>query len=275
MSRTLINTMTVLSNVLRSQELRGIISTERTLLRVQKALTEKPSLCNSLICIRQTRMLIQTGTLNITRIKQVYSPQDSLTLHCLPVNKSHISSLHNLECKFHNITYLRCLDNILSLEEAGSGVFELRDIMPNDLIYENVFLFYEEETKCLTILCITEVKIRTDRGNQFLCNMNKQLMCGDITQLILDDNRVISIYHVMNQMSNLEKTSKLMETKLDVIRGDLESIETALEKKNKSLQILKVQQEEERSLVSLTSSSPQTALTWIFIGILFLFLCYG
>ena len=66
-----------------------------------------------------------------------------------------------------------------------------------------------------------------------------------------------------------------MKTKLDVIKEDLESVETALEKKNKTLQILKVQQEEERSLVSLTSSSPQTALTWIFIGILFLFLCYG
>ena len=138
-----------------------------------------------------------------------------------------------------------------------------------------MMIFYEEETMCLTILCLTEVKIRTDRGNQFLCNMNKQLMCGDITQLILDDDRVISIYHVMNQMSKLEKTSKLMETKLDVIKEDLESVETALEKKNKTLQILKVQQEEERSLVSLTSSSPQTALTWIFIGILFLFLCYG
>jgi hypothetical protein len=66
-----------------------------------------------------------------------------------------------------------------------------------------------------------------------------------------------------------------METKLDVIKGDLESIETALEKKNKSLQILKVQQEQERSLATLTNSSPQTALTWIFISLLFLFLCYG
>ena len=44
LSRTLINTMTVLSNVIRSQELRQIISTENTLLRVQKALTEKTSL---------------------------------------------------------------------------------------------------------------------------------------------------------------------------------------------------------------------------------------
>ena len=275
LSRTLINTMTVLSNVLRCQELRGVISTENTLLRVQKALTEKTSLCSSLICIRQIKVLIQTGTLNITRVKQVYSPQDSLTLHCLPVNKTHISSLHNVECNFHNLTYLKCLDNILPLVEAGSGVFELREIMHNDLIYDNIFLFYEEETSCLTIQCLTEVKIRTDRGNQFLCNMNRQLMCGEITQLILEDNRVISIYHIMNQLSTLEKTSKLMETKLDVIKGDLESIETALDKKNKSLQILKIQQEQERSLATLTNSSPQTALTWIFISLLFLFLCYG
>ena len=275
LSRTLINTMTVLSNVVRSQELRQIVSTENTLLRVQKALTEKTPLCNSLICIRQTRMLIQTGTLNITRVKQVYSPQDSLTLHCLPVNNSHISSLHNVECNFHNVTNLKCLDNILSLRQASSGVFKLREIMPNDLIYENIFLFYEETTKCLTILCLNEVKIRTNRGNQFLCNMNKQLMCGDITQLILDDGRVISIYHLMNQLSSLEKTSKLMKTKLDIIKEDLESVETALEKKNKTLQIITAQQQDERSLVSLTNSSPQTALTWIFIGILFLFLCYG
>ena len=275
LSRTLINTMTVLSNVVRSQELRQIISTENTLLRVQKALTEKTPLCNSLICIRQTRMLIQTGTLNITRIKQVYSPQDSLTLHCLPVNTSHISSLHNVECNFHNVTSLKCLDTILSLRQASSGDFKLREIMPNDLIYENIFLFYEETTKCLTMLCLNEVKVRTNRGNQFLCNMNKQLMCGEITQLILDDGRVISIYHLMNQLSSLEKTSKLMKTKLDIIKEDLESVETALEKKNKTLQIITAQQQEERSLVSLTNSSPQTTLTWIFIGIFLLFLCYG
>ena len=275
LSRTLINTMTVLSNVVRSQELRQIISTENTLLRVQKALTEKTPLCNSLICIRQTRMLIQTGTLNITRIKQVYSPQDSLTLHCLPVNSSHISSLHNVECNFQNVTNLKCLDTILPLKQASSGDFKLREIMPNDLIYENIFLFYEETTKCLTMLCLNEVKVRTNRGNQFLCNMNKQLMCGEITQLILDDGRVISIYHLMNQLSSLEKTSKLMKTKLDIIKEDLESVETALEKKNKTLQIITAQQQEERSLVSLTNSSPQTALTWIFIGIFLLFLGYG
>ena len=66
-----------------------------------------------------------------------------------------------------------------------------------------------------------------------------------------------------------------MKTKLDIIKEDLESVETALEKKNKTLQIITAQQQEERSLVSLTNSSPQTTLTWIFIGIFLLFLCYG
>ena len=66
-----------------------------------------------------------------------------------------------------------------------------------------------------------------------------------------------------------------MKTKLNNIKEDLESVETALEKKNKTLQIITAQQQEERSLVSLTNSSPQTTLTWIFIGIFLLFLCYG